>query len=238
MRFAIGFLWLMTTSIWLFLFPGLHLWCPNASSQRRKQDTSTLNQWAYDGIIYRIASAYVLIWLGLLYLWGDKSICFIKYGALVLIAVLSIRGVFMRFFCKGDNRRISGEISILREEHFFSSETVKNASLGPCSEESKAELSEEIALSLWYGGLNGVYVRKFRGAGRWLGIPFGHTPPEYLRAWASDNPHLRAFAYYSKSMLGCFALIVVLMLNTSKNVMIFVGFWDEDFSRIPSIGYD
>ena len=39
-------------------------------------------------------------------------------------------------------------------------------------------------------------------------------------------------------MLGCFAVVVVFMLNTSKNVMIFVKFWDEDIPYIPRTVYE
>ena len=32
-------------------------------------------------------------------------------------------------------------------------------SLGPCSEEAEAALTDEVMLSLWYGGLNRIYVQ-------------------------------------------------------------------------------
>ena len=110
-------------------------------------------------------------------------------------------------------------------------------SLGPCSEEAEAALTDEAMLSLWYGGLNGIYARKCRAAGRWIGTPLNHTPPEYLRAWASDNPYLRTSAYYCKSMLGYFAVVVALMLNVSKNVMNVVRFWVRESYNIPSRTY-
>ena len=73
-------------------------------------------------------------------------------------------------------------------------------SLGPCSEEAEAALTDEVMLSLWYGGLNRIYVQKFRGEGRWIFCPASSTPKDFLRAWASDNPHMRAFAYYCKAV--------------------------------------
>lgn len=233
----LGFLWLAITFTWLFLSPCLHLWYLNASRKRRERNSSPLPPWVYNGIISRVAFTYVTIWWGLVYLWGDDSIFLIKYGALALIVILSIRGVFIRFSIFRRKRCGFGQRAIPGEKRFFPSRGIKNTNLGSYSEESKSELNEERMLSLWYNGLNKIYAQKFRSEGRWLGIPFGHTPPEYLRSWASDNPYLRASSYYCKSMLGCFAVVVVLMLYISKNVMIFVGFWD-DISHIPAIGYD
>ncbi|RRD64006.1 hypothetical protein [Fretibacterium sp. OH1220_COT-178] len=94
-------------------------------------------------------------------------------------------------------------------------------------------MTDEVMLSLWYGGLNGVYARKFRGAGRWIGTPLNHTPPEYLRAWASDNPYLRALAYYIKAVLCLLSIIVVFLLFTSSDIMVFADFWEENIT-----GYD
>lgn len=39
------------------------------------------------------------------------------------------------------------------------------------------EDAEEVRPSLWYGGLNEVYVRKFRGEGRWFFCPAQMHPP-------------------------------------------------------------
>ena len=94
-------------------------------------------------------------------------------------------------------------------------------------------LSDEEMLSLWYGGLNGVYARKFRGAGRWLVQLHGHTPAKFLRAWASDNPYLRASAYYIKAVLSLLSIIVVILLFTGRDIMVFADFWDENV-----VGYD
>ena len=109
----------------------------------------------------------------------------------------------------------------------------EHASLGPCSEEAEAALTDEAMLSLWYGGLNGIYARKCRAAGRWIGTPLNHTPPEYLRAWASDNPYLRTSAYYIKAVLGLLSIIVVILLFTGRDIMVFADFWDENV-----VGYD
>jgi len=49
-------------------------------------------------------------------------------------------------------------------------------SLGPCSEEAEAALTDEVMLSLWYGGLNRIYVQKFRGEGRWAFCSDSTTP--------------------------------------------------------------
>ena len=105
------------------------------------------------------------------------------------------------------------------------------------AKEAEAALTDEAMLFLWYGGLNGIYARKFRGAGRWIGTPLNHTSPEYLRAWASDNPYLRTSTYYCKSMLGYFAVVVALMLNVSKNVMNVVRFWVRESYYIPGTTY-
>ena len=85
-------------------------------------------------------------------------------------------------------------------------------SLGPCSEEAEAALTDAVMLSLWYGGLNRIYVQKFRGEGQWLLGMSPLIPGEYLRVWASDNPHLRAFAYYSKAVMGLWGTAVVMLL--------------------------
>ena len=233
----LGFLWLAITFTWLFLSPCLHLWYLNASRKRRERNSSPLPPWVYNGIISRVAFTYVTIWWGLVYLWGDDSIFLIKYGALALIVILSIRGVFIRFSIFRRKRCGFGQRAIPGEKRFFPSRGIKNTNLGSYSEESKSELNEERMLSLWYNGLNKIYAQKFRSEGRWLGIPFGHTPPEYLRSWASDNPYLRTSAYYCKSMLGYFAVVVALMLNVSKNVMNVVRFWVRESYNIPSRTY-
>lgn len=94
----------------------------------------------------------------------------------------------------------------------------RRGSLGSCDEEAKAALTEEVMLSLWYGGLNKVYVRKFRGEGRWFFCPAHNTstPREFLRIWASDNPYLRVFAYYCKAVWGILAV---------ASMALFLGNW-------------
>ena len=58
-----------------------------------------------------------------------------------------------------------------------------------------------------------------------------YTLTEFLRAWASDNPHLRTIAYYFKSMVWCFAIVVLSILFIGRDAMIFAGFWNEGFPR-------
>ena len=78
-------------------------------------------------------------------------------------------------------------------------------SLGPCSEEAEAALTDEVMLSLWYGGLNRIYVQKFREEGRWVFEFIPDIPRECFRAWTWDNPHMRASAYYCKAVFSLLA---------------------------------
>ena len=60
-------------------------------------------------------------------------------------------------------------------------------------------------LSLWYGGLNRIYVQKFREEGRWIFEFIPDIPRECFRAWTWDNPHMRASAYYCKAVFSLLA---------------------------------
>ena len=232
----LGSLWLVVMFVWLFLPLCPHLW----RSERfwKQRDKSLLDGHAQDGVLCRMSLVFVVVFLDLALLWrGYLTWSFAGVGVAAIILFLS-RGVFER--SRGpspDKRGISAAVLGLGQKRVFPPLAGESASLGPCSEEAEAALTDEVMLSLWYGGLNGIYARKFRGAARWMKTPLSRTPPGYLRAWASDNPYLRASSYYCKSMLGCFAIIVILMLNTSKNVMIFVEFWDEHIPRIPRVVY-
>ncbi|RRD64005.1 hypothetical protein [Fretibacterium sp. OH1220_COT-178] len=84
-------------------------------------------------------------------------------------------------------------------------DNVEVKSLGPCSEEAEAALTDEEMLSLWYGGLNRIYVQKFREEGRWVFEFIPDIPRECFRAWTWDNPHMRASAYYCKAVFGLLA---------------------------------
>ena len=173
--------------------------------------------------------------MGLALLWANYlALVFAGAGVVTIILFLS-QDVFER--SRGpfpDKRGNSAAVLGGEQKRVVPQVAGEHASLGPCSEEAEAALTDEAMLSLWYGGLNGIYARKFRGAGRWIGTPLNHTPPEYLRAWASDNLYLRTSAYYCKSMLGYFAVVVALMLNVSKNVMNVVRFWVRELYYIPS----
>ena len=80
----------------------------------------------------------------------------------------------------------------------------RRGSIGPCSEEARVALTDETMLSLWYGGLNKVYARRFRSGGRWFFCPVQetNTSREFIRIWASDNPYLRVCAYYCEAVWG------------------------------------
>ena len=167
-------------------------------------------------------------------LWDNYfALVFAGAGVVAIILLLS-RGVFER--SRGPSSDKWGKPAAVlggEQKRVFPQVAGEHASLGPCSEEAEAALTDEVMLSLWYGGLNGIYARKFRGAGRWIGTPLNHTPPEYLRAWASDNPYLRTSAYYIKAVLGLLSIIVVILLFTGRDIMVFADFWDENV-----VGYD
>ena len=78
-------------------------------------------------------------------------------------------------------------------------------SLGPCSEEAEAALTDEVMLSLWYSGLNRIYVQKFREEGRWIFEFIPDIPKECFRAWIWDNLYMRASAYYYKAVFSLLA---------------------------------
>ena len=100
-------------------------------------------------------------------------------------------------------------------------------SLGPCSEEAEAALTDEVMLSLWYGGLNRIYVQKFREEGRWVLFPAPSTLGDFLRAWASDAPHLRALAYYCRAMSKILVSIIISVLFWGWLAADFLGSVDE-----------
>ena len=231
----LGSLWLIVSFVWLLLPLCPHLWRSRQFWKLRGE--SPLDGYAREGILCRVSLLFVLFFLGVTPVWKN-SFVFVFAGTGVAVIVVALLLNVTRRWTGLSSVKWGTFESFLGRRQAFSLDGAGPASLGPCSAEAEAALTDEVMLSLWYGGLNGIYARKYCGAGRWIGTPLNHTPPEYLRAWASDNPHLRTSAYYNKSMLGCFAVIVALMLNTSKNVMIFVDFWDEDIpSRIPRIVY-
>ena len=233
----LGSLWLVVTFVWLLLPLCLHLW--HSRHFEGQDGRSSLVEYARDGVLCRISLVFVFVFLGLALLWADNYWVWFFAGAGVVTIILFLsQDVFKRSRGPSSDKQGNSAAALGLERKRVSSPLAgEHVSLGPCSEEAEAALTDEAMLSLWYGGLNGIYARKCRAAGRWIGTPLNHTPPEYLRAWASDNPYLRASSYYCKSMLGCFAIIVILMLNTSKNVMIFVEFWDEHIPRIPRVVY-
>ncbi|WP_299300238.1 hypothetical protein [uncultured Fretibacterium sp.] len=224
------------TFVWLLLPLCRHLW---RSRHFEGQDgRSSLVGYARNSVLRRISFVFVVVFLGLTPLWDNYfALVFAGAGVVAIILLLS-RGVFERSRGPSSDKRGISAAALGSERKRVSSPLAgEHASLGPCSEEAEAALTDEAMLSLWYGGLNGIYARKCRAAGRWIGTPLNHTPPEYLRAWASDNPYLRTSAYYCKSMLGYFAVVVALMLNVSKNVMNVVRFWVRESYNIPSRTY-
>ena len=232
----LGSLWLAVTFVWLLLPLCRHLW--RSRHFEGQYGRSSLVGYARNGVLCRISFVFVVVFLGLAILWDNYlALVFTGAGVVAIILLLS-QDVFERSRGLSSDKWGNPAAALGGEQkRVFPQVAGEPASLGPCSEEAEAALTDETMLSLWYGGLNGIYARKFRGAARWMRTPLSCTPPEYLRAWASDNPYLRASSYYCKSMLGCFAIIVILMLNTSKNVMIFVEFWDEHIPRIPRVVY-
>ena len=233
----LGSLWLVVTFVWLLLPLCLHLW--HSRHFEGQDGRSSLVEYARDGVLCRISLVFVFVFLGLALLWADNYWVWFFAGAGVVAIILFLsQDVFKRSRGPSSDKRGISAAALGSERKRVSSPLAgEHASLGPCSEEAEAALTDEAMLSLWYGGLNGIYARKCRAAGRWIGTPLNHTPPEYLRAWASDNPYLRTSAYYCKSMLGYFAVVVALMLNVSKNVMNVVRFWVRESYNIPSRTY-
>ena len=221
-RHALGSLWCGVTFIWLIAPPCLHLW---RSRRLRHWGRSPLDGRARSGLQGRIVLVLVIIIWELAALWDSWIVL---YGAAFAVcAFLPIKELCWRFSGKSRDAARFPE----RNDVLVQKEAEGAASLGPCGEEAKAALTDEAMLSLWYGGLNGIYARKFRGAGRRLAQIYGYTPTEFLRAWASDNPHLRTIAYYFKSMVWCFAIVVLSILFIGRDAMIFAGFWNEGFPR-------
>ncbi|MDO4787230.1 MAG: hypothetical protein Q4A13_09835 [Fretibacterium sp.] len=231
----LGSLWFVVTFVWLLLPLCLHLW--RSGQFWRQRGESPLDGYAREGVLCRISLAFVVVFVGLAILWDNYLAYFIVgLGIVAIVAVVLplSRGVFERSRRPSSDKRGNSAAALRSGQKHVSSPFVgESASLGPCSEEAEAALTDEVMLSLWYGGLNGVYARKFRGAGRWIGTPLNHTPPEYLRAWASDNPYLRALAYYIKAVLCLLSIIVVFLLFTSSDIMVFADFWEENIT-----GYD
>ena len=228
----LGSLWLVVTFVWLLLPLCRHLW---RSRHFEGQDgRSSLVGYARNSVLRRISFVFVVVFLGLTPFWDNYfALVFAGAGVVAIILLLS-RGVFER--SRGPSSDKWGKPAAVlggEQKRVFPQVAGEHASLGPCSEEAEAALTDEAMLSLWYGGLNGIYARKFRGAGRWIGTPLNHTPPEYLRAWASDNPYLRASAYYIKAVLSLLSIIVVILLFTGRDIMVFADFWDENV-----VGYD
>ena len=228
----LGSLWLVVTFVWLLLPLCRHLW---RSRHFEGQDgRSSLVGYARNSVLRRISFVFVVVFLGLTPLWDNYfALVFAGAGVVAIILFLS-QDVFKR--SRGPSSDKWGKPAAVlggEQKRVFPQVAGEHASLGPCSEEAEAALTDEVMLSLWYGGLNGIYARKFRGAGRWIGTPLNHTPPEYLRAWASDNPYLRTSAYYIKAVLGLLSIIVVILLFTGRDIMVFADFWDENV-----VGYD
>lgn len=223
-RHALGLLWCGVTFIWLIAPPCLHLW---RSRRLRHWGRSPLDGRARSGLQGRIVLVLVIIIWELAALWDSWIVL---YGAAFAVcAFLLIKELCWRF--SGKSRDVARFPE--RNDVLVQKEAEGAASLGPCSEEAEAALTDEAMLSLWYGGLNGIYARKFRGAGRWLAQICGHTPKEFLRSWASDNPYLRASAYYIKAVLSLLSMIVVILLFAGRDIMVFADFWDENV-----VGYD
>jgi len=65
-------------------------------------------------------------------------------------------------------------------------------------------LENEEMLSLWYGGLNAIYVQ---ARSRW-GVDYSFSR---TRAWLWDVPELRAAAYYFKAQFAAFLLATLLL---------------------------
>mgnify|MGYP000893789234 CR=1 FL=1 len=109
----------------------------------------------------------------------------------------------------------------------------RRGSIGPCSEEGKAALTDETMLSLWYGGLNKVYVRRFRSGGRWFFCPVQetNTSREFTRIWASDNPHLRVFAYYCKAVWGILGVASAALFLGNWYLVNYVQNFEHTFAR-------
>ena len=72
-------------------------------------------------------------------------------------------------------------------------------------------LGDEEMLSLWYGGLNAIYVQ---ARSRWgMDYSFSRT-----RAWFWDDPELRAAAYYFKAQFAVFLLLALLLLFATGEI--------------------
>ena len=72
-------------------------------------------------------------------------------------------------------------------------------------------LSDEEMLSLWYGGLNEIYVQ---ARSRW-GVDYSFSR---TRAWFWDVPELRAAGYYFKAQFAAFLLVLLLLLLAAGEV--------------------
>ena len=228
----LGSLWLVVMFIWLFLPLCPHLW----RSERfwKQRDKSLLDGHAQDGVLCRMSLVFVVVFLGLTPLWDNYLVLVFAGAGVAAIILLLFRGIFERSRGPSSDKRGNFAAALGGEQkRVFPQVAEEHANLGPCSEEAEAALTDEAMLSLWYGGLNGIYAWKFRGAGRWFTQIYGYTPTEFLRAWASDNPYLRASAYYIKAVLSLLSIIVVILLFTGRDIMVFADFWDENV-----VGYD
>ena len=72
-------------------------------------------------------------------------------------------------------------------------------------------LGDEEMLSLWYGGLNEIYVQ---ARSRW-GVDYSFSR---TRAWFWDVPELRAAGYYFKAQFAAFLLVLLLLLLAAGEV--------------------
>ena len=72
-------------------------------------------------------------------------------------------------------------------------------------------LGDEEMLSLWYGGLNAIYVQ---ARSRW-GVDYSFSR---TNAWLWDSPELRAVAYYFKAQ-GAFLVLLVVLLGTATGAI-------------------
>ena len=141
--------------------------------------------YARDRVLCRISLVFVLVFLGLALLWADNYWVWFFAGAGVVAIILFLsQDVFKRSRGPSSDKQGNSAAALGLERKRVSSPLAEeHASLGPCSEEAEAALTNEAMLSLWYGGLNGIYARKCRAAGRWIGTPLNHMASMVFSTW-------------------------------------------------------
>ena len=146
----LGSLWLVVTFVWLLLPLCRHLW--RSRHFEGQYGRSSLVGYARDRVLCRISLVFVFVFLGLALLWADNYwVWFFARAGVVTIILFLSQDVFKR--SRGPSSDKWGKPAAVlggEQKRVFPQVAGEHASLGPCSEEAEAALTDEAMLSLWY----------------------------------------------------------------------------------------